>query len=478
MNIKKRNLIIVLVLFAHLVLLVNLRFIAWPEMILWPYFLLKGLLPYQDIAMAHNPLLIFSLAFFYKFTGVSLLGLKIYTWALILLTDVLVYWVAKKLTKSGKTAILSLVFYVLWQPYFDGNGVWFDLVLAPLALLTFYTLYKQRLSLSGFLFVLAILVKQTAFWSFVPVGLTFILLKKVKFELLTRFALGGFLAFSLVVVYFAKMGIWQDFYAWAVQFGIGYLPNAAGQLQLPSFKQFLSLGVPFAFMVPALALLLHQGKGGKKSLERKVLLLLVVWFLFGSLGVYPRWGLFHFQPALPFLAIISGIMLSRFNLLEGKHKQWFVVYLVLVILGTVYLQTRFYRLHWQKQDRFFESETLQAEDWLKANIENNEKIFILNSWDHLYALSDTLPAVSPWVPTLPWYMDYPGIQEGIVDDLKKEKPSLVVFEPYKEKGLGSYRPRVIDKFLQENYSLSEVVAGRFWILRPNYFNYSLVLPEK
>ncbi|PJE69384.1 hypothetical protein COU96_00030, partial [Candidatus Shapirobacteria bacterium CG10_big_fil_rev_8_21_14_0_10_38_14] len=99
-------------------------------MILWPYFILKGLLPYRDIAMAHNPLLIFDLAIFYKIFGISLFNLKIYTWVLILLTDLLIYWVAKKITKREKVALLSLAFYVLWQPFFEGNGVWFDLVLA------------------------------------------------------------------------------------------------------------------------------------------------------------------------------------------------------------------------------------------------------------------------------------------------------------------------------------------------------------
>jgi len=468
---KRPNFLVPLILLIHFILLINLRFTAWPEMILWPYFILKGLLPYRDIAMAHNPLLIFDLAIFYKIFGISLFNLKIYTWVLILLTDLLIYWVAKKITKREKVALLSLAFYVLWQPFFEGNGVWFDLVLAPLALLIFYFLWNKEFFWSGIFSGLAVLVKQTAFWFILPIGFTFWFLKNLKFKSIKKFLTGLTVPLVIFLVYLIKVGIFQDFYFWAIQFGIGYLPHAPGQFQLPTLKQFLALGVPYAFIIPAIWFLIKK----VKIQEKGQILILLVWCFFASLGIFPRWGYLHFQPFLPFLAIISGILISYFRACEktsfayiniSYKRLYWAAYLVLIILGTIYLQVRFYRLNWQKADRFFEEETLEAAVWLKENTYPGEKIFILNSWDHLYALTNTLPANSPWVPTLPWYMEYPGIQEEIVADLEKEKPKLVVFEPYREKGLGSYRPEKIDKFLRENYLNTKIIAGRFWILEP------------
>ena len=458
---KKAKFLIPLILLIHLVLLVNLRFIAWPEMILWPYFVLKGLLPYRDIAMAHNPLLIFDLTIFYKIFGVSLLGLKVYTWILVLLTDFLVYWVAEKLTKNKIIALFSLLFFVLWQHYFEGNGVWFDLMLAPITLLLFYLLYKKDFLWSGILLGLAILVKQTAFWFILPIALTFWFLKAIKVKSIIRFLIGLAIPLSLFLLYLISTRTLQDFYFWAIQFGIGFLPRAPGQIDFPGIKEALSLGVPYGLTLLAVFLLIK-----KKFKEKKLLILLLIWCAFGALGVYPRWGYVHFQPSLPFLAIISGITVYYVNLIyKGSVKPLLGLYLILVFLGTFYLQFRFYRLHWQKEDRFFEMETIQAASWLQQNTKRDEKIFILNSWDHLYTLSETLPAVSPWVPTLPWYMEYPGIQEEIVADLKEGKPRSIVFEPYRGKGLGSYKPEKIENYLNENYTLDEIVAGRFQILK-------------
>jgi len=457
---KKTNILIPLVLMIHLILLISLRFIAWPEMMLWPYFIIKGLLPYQDIAIAHNPLLIFDLTIFYKIFGISLFNLKLYTWILILITDLLIYWVAEKLTKNKAIAIFSLLFFVLWQPYFEGNGLWFDLALAPLALLFFYFLWSKEYLWSGILFGLAILVKQTAFWFVLPIGFSLWLLKSLKNRLILKFLIGLAIPLSLFLIYLTFTNTLQDFYFWAIQYGIGYLPRAPGQVDFPGPKEALSLGVPYGFVLFALYFFIQ-----KQFKEKRLLLLLLVWCLFGALGVYPRWGYVHFQPSLPFLAIISGVCLSSIKISSKNLAKLWYAFLILVMIGTVYLQARFYRLNWQKPDRFFEEETMQAASWLKQNTTPGEKIFILNSWDHLYALSNTLPAVSPWVPTLPWYMEYPGVQEVIVTDLERKKPELVVFEPYKEKGLGSYKPEIIDKFLQENYTLEEIIAGRFQILK-------------
>ena len=108
---KKSLLILGGLVFVHLFLLFNLSFTAWPEMLAWPFFILKGWLPYKDFAMVHTPLLVLDLALFNKIFGVGAAQLKIYSWVLILFTDLTLFYVVKKLW-SVKKALSSLLFFI------------------------------------------------------------------------------------------------------------------------------------------------------------------------------------------------------------------------------------------------------------------------------------------------------------------------------------------------------------------------------
>ena len=115
---EKRTLILfILVLLFQLYLFLGTRFTAWPEMTFWPYLILKGWLPYKDIAIAHTPLLLLDLSIFYKLFGVGVLQLKLYTWILVLLTDLTLFFVVKRIWDEKK-AILSLAFYVSLQFFY------------------------------------------------------------------------------------------------------------------------------------------------------------------------------------------------------------------------------------------------------------------------------------------------------------------------------------------------------------------------
>jgi len=72
-------------------------------------------------------------------------------------------------------------------------------------------------------------------------------------------------------------------------------------------------------------------------------------------------------------------------------------------------------------------------------------------------LSDTVPAVRLWIPHLSWYMEIPGIQKNIVSDLKFIKPKMIVQKEYEQNGLGSYKPKLIDHFIRENYRLNDKI---------------------
>ena len=415
-------------------------------MTLWPYLIAKGWLPYKDIAIAHTPHLLISLSSVYRIFGVGIIQLKIYTWALIILTDLIVYFVAKK-GWGKKTAILSLLAFVLWQLFFDGNGLWFDLILAPISLITFYFLGKKHYFWTGMFWTFMLFNKQTAIWFLIPI--IFSVVKDILEQhsnkasiKIVRNLFGGVLV--TLTIWICGLWIWgvlPSFYNWAINFGIFVLPKASGQVQLPALKNIFLSGFPFLVFIPFLL--------SKEKYKWNLLL----WTIAGCLGAYPRFEYFHFQPAVPYLAITTGIFLSSINWKNVPIRLFTIVY----GLSCLSLFSGFFMRNFKEGVRFYERDVQDVVSYVKSNTNPGDKIFVMNWWDNVYALSDRLPATDPWVPQLSWYMEALGIQEKIVNDLIVSKPKLIILNSYSETGLSAYIPQKVYNYVTTNYILREKV---------------------
>jgi len=422
------------IVLAHLFLMINLKFTAWPEMLLWPSLISRGLLPYVNIAIAHTPNLPVDLAFFYRIFGTGIIQLKVYTWLLILLTDFIVYFVVKKIWNQ-KIALAALVSYVLWQLFFEGNGLWFDLAFAPLAVLTFYFVKSRKFFWVGVFWVIMFFTKQTAVWFLLPILFSIKINKKFVF---------GVLLTSLIwVVGFWVWGIFPSFYKWAINFGIFVLPKAQGQVQLPNFKNLVVSVFPFLIFIPLFL------KTRKKNID------LFFWCVAGSLGAYPRFEYFHFQPAIPFLAISTALVITEIKNLKGFLR----IFIILYLLGTSYLFFGFFIRNWREGTRFYEQDVTDVVSYITKNTREGEKIFVMNWWDSVYALSNRLPATNPWVPQLSWYQEIQAVQDKEISDLKTSKPSVIILYPYSESGLSVYIPQKLYNYVIANYKLKEKVDG-------------------
>lgn len=333
----KKHLLFVVVgcLLIHLFLLIDLKFTAWPEMLAWPYFIVKGWLPYRDFAMAHTPILVLDMALFYKIFGAGSLQLKIYAWILILGTDLLLFYIAKKLW-NVKVALVALLVFVPLQIFYEGNSLWFDFALSLLALLIFYSLKTKRYVWAGVLWGVAFFTKQTAFWFLLPIALTLFvqggLLNKIK-----KLAIGSLTIFALVFFIAWLFGILPDFIYWAFTYGIGVLPKAAGQIDLPALRSLVVAFAPFAIFVLGL------------KLDWKKYLPLGVWSFFGVMGAFPRWQMFHFQPGVPFLALaISSVVVT-----VKKKQKLLIAFLTLYLILASLMVFRSLARDWKGQDRFW-----------------------------------------------------------------------------------------------------------------------------
>ncbi|MBI2010617.1 MAG: hypothetical protein HYS86_05625, partial [Candidatus Chisholmbacteria bacterium] len=204
---------IVVLLLIHLFLLMNLRFEAWPEMVVYPYLMHHGFKLYTDIVNPYPPLFTWFLAGFFKLVGLSILNLKLLTWSLIILIDMLIYRIALK--KYGReAALVSLSFFIVFQPLLDGNGLWFDLALVPILLLAFYR--QSPLTL-----VLGFFIKQSMLWYF-P-----LLFKKWR-----RLFISLFVLFLVSCFLFLVQGNLEDYFFWAWRFPFTLAPF------MPGYKDF------------------------------------------------------------------------------------------------------------------------------------------------------------------------------------------------------------------------------------------------
>lgn len=432
---------------VHFFFLLRIMFTAWPEMLLWPYLMVKGLLPYKDIAIAHTPLMLVDLSIFYKLFGVGITQLKIFTWLLILLADGVLFYVVKKLW-NVKVALYSLVAFIFWQLFYDGNGLWFDLYMGVLAFVSFYFVKEKKYGWAGIAWGLAFISKQTAVWFLIPIFYS--LFRDFTGTRARKFIVGGLMVASLMSFLLYIFNIWPAFVNWAVKFGVFTLPRAQGQINYPSIRQIAVSLFPFAVF---LSLLLKK---------RKEALSLGLWSFAGILGAYPRFELFHFQPAVFYLAISSGLVFS------GLVKNKFIkALLVLYVALSIVLFGRFLTRNWNKGVRFYDKTVKQVSQKVSALTNSGQYIYVLNYWDNIYALTDTRPAIDPWVPYLPWYITQKGTEDKMLEGLFKTSPKIIVRGDFTQTGLSSFKAEKLVDFVSKNYTVSEKIDNVEILTRNN-----------
>lgn len=426
--------LVFIIISVQILVLASTAFIAWPEMTLWPYLVNHGWLPYQNIAIAHTPLLVFLLSVWYSLAGSSILQMKIFTWTIVATTSFLVYKKAGGDKKQTIAAATTLIFIALNFIY-EGNSLWFDLMLAPMALGVYMLLEKKHYFSSGTLYALMIITKQTAFWFLLVFALN--LFKNKDLIAIKKSAIGFvgvILGFFLILSVF---GIVDDFYRWAIEFGVFTLPRSQGQISYPAIRQIVFALLPFSILF--------------FTREKTLVLLSIA----GALGALPRFELFHFQPALPFIALSFAEVFEH-----KKTKTISIAYSILIFCMFAIVLSR----GLAPTVRFSDQSTNNLGRLIDSKTEDHSAIYILNDWDNLYAFSNTLPAIDPWIPHLQWYMT-DEIQKEIVNDLEITKPQYIVMRSFEESGLGAFRPQIIMNYINGNYKENGTIEGRIILIR-------------
>lgn len=453
-------LILLFLLLLHLFLLVNLRFTAWPEMFSYPFLRNNGFLIYKDMIHPYPPILTMVLSYLYKIFGYQLIILKLFTWGLILFNDVMIFLIVKFITKSIKYSVLGLMFYILIQPFLEGNMLWFDLaVVPPILLATYFCLRwlndkesKYYLLFIGFLFTVAGLIKQTT-GLFFAAFVIYCFIKKIKISDIGYLFIG-----PLILVIPLVFRLWQeraleDFIKWVIVYPFTYWNKFPGYVRMAIDAK--ELVVLLLLLIPLAILFIKITKQNFKNLWFN---LLIVNLLISFILIYPRFSFFHFQSALAFLAIIYSVVLI--NLKKGK----FLLLLLLPIYFLVILRPVF-SADWRKETRFFSKEDLSFAEKISRSTKSSQKIYLLGLFSSLYVQANRLPPKRCF-DNFGWYLEIPGVQEEILSRWEKDGPQIIYWqEPQVGNWFdpGVYQPRKIIEWIHLNYNKKEKAAEKIWL---------------
>lgn len=436
----KSYLALFFLLSTHLFLLTRLAFTAWPEMLSYPYLLSNGFKLYQDIALPYQPVLIFILSTVYKVFGYSVLNLQIFTWTLILLNDLLIFLIVKKIAKLN-AALLAVFFYITFQTFSDGNTLWFDLAATPFILgglaTFFYIKSMYKYIAFGLLLSLASFTKQQVALTVIFIFSLLIFLRNFKNAL--YFFLGAIIPGSIILAYVLSNSMLKDYFFWTFEVPLVWYPKAQGYVHLPSSSEWNKVLLMF---LPVILALIYFKRWTKDTMV--IFLILIATFITS----FPRFEFFRMQPTIALIALFVGILTSW-----SKLYQWLLLFIVAGYLISN-LPSNFLE---KGTIRFFSEDDFKIAELIKSKSASEEKIYLLGLPSSQYIYTNKLTS-KPWVDNYIWYMEIPEIQQKVIDGLIKEDIKYIFWkEPQKGQWfeLDSYQPRTIVDYIRNNYSQVE-----------------------
>lgn len=438
--------LLTIIVILHLFLLTKLIFFPFPELFIYPYLTNHGLKPYSQVIDQHFPGLMFLPVNFDNLGMNDETSARIWLMGTVFFTHLLLFFIGKKIFKNEKKALALNLFYLVWQPFFEGWVLWIDSFLPVLLLITFYFLYKRKLFLTGLMVGLSILFKQVL----IPLAiLIFIYLvwEKIKFKELLNYSAAAVSPLVLMLAYFLMIGVLNDFWYWTVLFNLSVYAQT-GRGTAPTIAHLLR--VSFVFGSSFLIFLRIRER------ESQIIAIFIIGALF---GLSTRFDFVHFQPALPFAILATLYWIDKLwsrKIVKG--------YIVIYILIAVWWSSSFYRGFMGEKIYFFDFATKEIANKIIQNTNTGDRIFVFGAAPHLYQMSKTLPAGDIFVFQFPWF--YKVAQERILEGIKKDKPNIIVADrtvkieeiPITEFG------NEIDRYILENYEKIDNV-GTTEILR-------------
>lgn len=422
--------------FLYIFLLLKIQFIAWPEMLTWPYLTSIGLNYYENIFSVYPPLLLKLLSLISSYHwGIN--TLRLVSTLFTLANFILLSLILSKRVKGKVTFIISLLLFIFWQLRYEVNGLWFDHVVALFSLIQYFFLTKRKYALSAIAAGLAILTKQTAIIFLLPIVFNFRKPQKI---------LNYYLISTLVVVIGYLLFIRSDLlplaYQQSIVFPLTHMSSSQSQRQLPNFQQLILFLIPFMFL-SSLFLTTHH----KNKLKKERVILLIFYFCSLFLA-WPRFELFHLLPSINFLLLYVSY------LPPVKHSKLLIAGFS-IISSVIFLE--FYNDYKDIPTKFLNPSIILDSQNIKGLI-GDSSFYSINSWDHWYFLARAKPAIDFVYPSTPLYYDYPVIQEETIEKLSSTTPEFILLGK-------NTNPTQLLEFINSKYEFFEEINPETFLYR-------------
>jgi hypothetical protein len=442
----KRIVILVLLLVVHLGLLVNLNFTAWPEMLSFSFMVDKGFLIYKDFHHVYQPLLTYVLTLVYNLFGFSVDVLKVFTWVLVVANDILIYLIVKKFTGKNTLAFASLALYVFIQPVFEGNLLWFDLALVTPLLISIYLFAswlvgggKMKLFWMGLFISLGFLIKQQAALIFLPF-IIYLIIKKIKLSEFGYFSMGALTPVFISLIVLLRFGVLSDYLFWTLKLPLIWLPKISGYGVMPTLREWeiliLLVLVPVAGIVGSIRDLSKVG----------VAIFLFSIFILEVISAFPRFSLFHLQPAIAIYSLLFGMLLKEMSI-------WSMIMSLFISASVGLYRWRFVSKEFGHNVRFYDQETINLANYVHSSVSSDEKIYLMGPNALVYVFSDRIPP-KPWIENYVWHFEIPGLQERLISAFESDPPHIILWTTPRSgdwNSLSTYQPKKIVEWIELNY---------------------------
>lgn len=448
---KKILFLLFLIIFANVILLSKLVFFPYPELFTLPYMESKGLLPYTQIWDNHFPGPFFLPVNLRTLGLINEIAARYWQIGIVIILHLGVFYLTKLLTKCNKTALLANLLLLIWHPFLGGWVLWIDSFVAVFNLLAFIFIYKFILDsrqtlwvfLAGLFLGLSLFIKQTSL-PVVFLSSLFILYFYRNRITIYWFALGLLPLNILVLAYLWQINTLKDFWYWAIVYN--FSPAAHIAYKAPEIKDLLKTLViysPFIFIL--------------KIRDPKQILLFAIFIIGGLAGYTDRFDTIHLQPSLPFIVILTAMIIS---IIISKHtyKLFFFSFFVVYFILSFKMLTTFYTQYSQKTVWYFDEQTFTLTDQVKQITKPNEEIFLFGPVPLIYVFSDTIPANRVFTLIFPWTM--PIVEDTYVSLLTINPPQLILrdltFAP-DGKPIAVFASK-INNFIESNYQTVKTIG--------------------
>jgi len=426
----------------------RLSITADPRMVLQPWLLNQGFIPYLHIADEHSPLLPHLLAWLQtSLENDGILALRLaHAATLTLLFALVSTWLW---TRYGLwAAAAGMAFFWAFAARFGLTTFWYNLALAPVFFGFFISLgvfslerrYLWRVVLSGVLVGIGVLLKQQAI-VLVPVFLIWLGLVRQRLRSNWRSACIALLLFLVgmttpvalyIAFYLTVGGNLAALMEWTILFNLTSGYARLGFL-LPSHLDMLAIWPAFLLVAPfAASLWLSDSFSGQERLLR---LWLLICALSSLIFLYPRYSPPHWAAAFGFTAAMAAIVSADIvRIGSGISTSAARVVRTLVVSFLFFWLTYGTFLLWPgmvgtNQPRLLKfDESRELAELLKPILPSHSTLVFVPDNEAVsnayYVLQRTPPRF--WMMHYPWFMQR-SVRERWLAELDRNPPDFAVW---------------------------------------------------